>query len=187
MIDHDAAESLIATRLSEKRRAHCHRVAATAADLARRWGADPEAAELAGLLHDYCRELTPEQMLAAARVHGIEVGPVEATRPRQILHGPVAAAELAGKGLPPGVVQAIALHTVGAAGMSRLDKCVYLADYLEPGRDFPGVQEVRALAETSLDTAVAEASRRTLLDLIGQGRGVVPAALAMYNESHAAT
>jgi HD superfamily phosphohydrolase YqeK len=83
------------------------------------------------------------------------------------------------------VAQAIARHTVGAAGMTVLDKCVYLADFLEPGRDFPGVEEVRLLARRSLDEAIAASSRMTLLDLIGRGRGVVPAALEMYNESHA--
>lgn len=184
MIGRDEAERLIAARLSQKRRAHVHRVAAEAVVLARRFGASEEAAELAGLLHDYCRELGDDEILAVADRHGVAYGAVEARRPRHILHGPVAAAELAGR-VPPEVAQAIARHTVGAAGMTVLDKCVYLADFLEPGRDFPGVEEVRVLARTSLDDAVAASSRMTLLELIGRGRGVVPAALEMYNESHA--
>jgi predicted HD superfamily hydrolase involved in NAD metabolism len=185
VIGRDEAERLIAARLSERRRAHSHRVAAEAVVLAARFGASVEAAELAGLLHDYCRELSDEETLGAAARYGITVGPVEARRPRHILHGPVAAAELAEAGLQPDVARAIALHTVGGAGMTVLDRCVYLADFLEPGRDFSGVQEVRALALTSLDDAVAAATRITLLDLIERGRGVVPEALAMYNESHA--
>ena len=184
MIDREEAERLVAARLSEKRRAHVHRVAAEAVVLARRFGAPEDAAELAGLLHDYCRELDDDEILAAAEHHGIVCGAVEARRPKHILHGPVAAAELAGR-VPSEVAQAIARHTVGAAGMTVLDKCVYLADFMEPGRDFAGVEEVRVLARTSLDDAVAAASRITLLELIGRGRGVVPAALEMYNESHA--
>ena len=184
MIAREEAERLIEARLSQKRRAHAHRVAAEAVLLARRFGASEEDAELAGLLHDCCRELSDEATLAAAVRHGIAFGAVEARRPRHILHGPVAAAELAGR-VPPAVAQAIARHTVGAAGMTVLDKCVYLADFMEPGRDFAGVEEVRVLARTSLDDAVAAASRITLLELIGCGRGVVPAALEMYNESHA--
>ncbi len=184
MIGRDEAERLVAARLSEKRRAHVHRVAAEAVTLARRFGAPEDAAELAGLLHDYCRELSDEETLAAAERHGIPYGSVEARRPRHILHGPVAAAELAGQ-VSPEVAQAIARHTVGAAGMTLLERCVYVADFLEPGRDFPGVEEVRVLVRTSLDDAVAAASRITLLDLIGRGRGVVPAALELYNESHA--
>ena len=184
-IGRDVAETLIASRLSERRREHCHRVAAQAVVLATRYGAPPEAAEIAGLLHDYCRELSDDETLAAAARHGLAVSPVEARRPRKILHGPVAAAELADLGLEHEITSAIALHTVGAAGMTTLEKCLYLADYLEPGRDFPGVDDVRALAERSLDAAVGAAARLSLLDIIARGRGVVPGALALYNETHA--
>ena len=86
--------------------------------LAERFGASPEKAELAGLLHDYCRELSDEDTLAAAARYGIPVSPVEARRPKKILHGPVAAAELAELGLDAEVASAIRLHTVGAAGMT---------------------------------------------------------------------
>ena len=186
-IDRCEAERLIGLRLSERRRDHSRRVAAEAAVLAARFGASPEAAEVAGLLHDYCRELSSEETLAAAEAYGIPVGPVEARRPKHILHGPVAAAELAREGLDSEIAAAIALHTVGGAGMTVLEKCLYLADYCEPGRAFPGVDEVRALALTTLDGAVGAAAEQSLLDLIGRGRGVVPAALALYNETHAGT
>jgi predicted HD superfamily hydrolase involved in NAD metabolism len=186
-MDRAAAEALIAERLTPRRRDHAHRVAAEAVTLAGRFDAPREQAELAGLLHDLCRELPDAEILAAAQRYGIPVGPVEARRPRKILHGPVAAAELARQGVDPAVVRAVALHTVGDAGMTVLDKCVYLADYCEPSRDFPGVDDVRALARTSLDGAVAAAVRLSLLDIIGRGRGVVPAALALYNETHAGT
>jgi predicted HD superfamily hydrolase involved in NAD metabolism len=184
-IDRAAAEALIAGRLSPRRREHAHRVAVEAVVLAERFGASPAAAEIAGLLHDYCREMPDDEILAAATRHAIAVGPVEARRPKKILHGPVAAAELLERGLDPRIAAAIRLHTVGDAGMSVLDKCLYLADYLEPGRDFPGIDKVRALAESSLDAAVGAAARLSLLDIIGRGRGVVPGALALYNETHA--
>ena len=184
-MDRGAAEALIFERLSPRRRDHAHRVAAEAVVLARRFGAPVDKAELAGLLHDLCRELPDDETLAAAAKYGIPVGAVEARRPRKILHGPVAAAELAGRGLDPDVVRAIALHTVGDAGMTVLEKCVYLADYCEPSRHFSGVDDVRALAEASLDGAVGAAARLSLLDLIGRGRGVVPGALRLYNETHA--
>jgi predicted HD superfamily hydrolase involved in NAD metabolism len=184
-IDREKAEALIATRLSARRRDHPHRVAAEAVALARRYGASPAQAELAGLLHDYCRELSNAETLAAAARYGIPVGPVEARRPKNILHGPVAAAMLAERGLDPVVASAIARHTIGAAGMTVLEKCVYLADYCEPARDFPGAEEVRALAVASLDAAVAAAARQSLLDVVSRGRGVVPGALALYNETHA--
>ena len=125
-------------------------------------------------------------MLAAAARLDITVGPVEARRPVGLLHAPVAAAELLERGLVDAEsAGAIARHTVGGAGMTRLEKCLYLADFCEPGREFEGLEEVRALARTSLDEAVAAAARVSLLDLIGRGRGVVPDALALYNEGHA--
>ena len=185
MIDRAQAELLIAGRLPEKRREHSRRVAAEAAALARRFGAAPEAAEVAGLLHDYCRDLTNAETLAAAARYGIPVGPLEERRPKNILHGPVAAAELAAAGLDADIAAAIARHTTGGPGMTVLEKCLYLADFCEPGREFPGLDEVRALAGASLDAAVAAAARISLLDLIGRGRGVVPDALALYNETHA--
>jgi predicted HD superfamily hydrolase involved in NAD metabolism len=184
-MDRAEAEALIDERLSPRRRDHARRVAAEAVTLARRFGASEVKAELAGLLHDLCRELPDDEILAAAARYGVPVGSVEARRPRKILHGPIAAAELAERGLDAEVVRAIALHTVGDAGMSTLEKCVYLADYCEPSRHFPGVDDVRSLAQTSLDAAMGAAVRLSLLDIIGKGRGVVPAALALYNETHA--
>jgi predicted HD superfamily hydrolase involved in NAD metabolism len=187
VMDRARAEALIDDRLSPRRRDHAHRVAAGTVVLAQRFGASEEKAELAGLLHDLCRELPDDETLVAAARYGIPVGPVEARRPRKILHGPVAAAELAELGVDPDVCGAIALHTVGDAGMTVLEKCVYLADYCEPARHFPGVEEVRALAETDLDAALGTAVRLSLLDIVGKGRGVVPGALALYNETHAGT
>ncbi|MBE0527708.1 MAG: HD domain-containing protein, partial [Thermoleophilia bacterium] len=100
-IDRADAMALIAARLSPRRREHSFRVAAGAVVLAERYGASPEQAEIAGLLHDYCRELANDEILEAAAQYGIPVGPVEARRPKNILHGPVAAAMLAEQGLDP--------------------------------------------------------------------------------------
>ena len=184
MITRAEAERLIAARLSPRRVAHAQRVAALAAEYARRWGASPAAAELAGLLHDLRREASAEDLLAAARRYGVAVGPIEERRAVGLLHGPVAAAELRAAGLDAELADAIARHTVGGPGMTTLEKCVYLADYAEPGRVIEGLDEVRRLALQSLDAAVAAAARQTLLYLIQAGRPVVPAALELYNELH---
>jgi HD superfamily phosphohydrolase YqeK len=93
VIDRGEAERLLAARLSPKRLAHAHRVAAEAVSLARRFGVSESDAELAGLLHDYCRDASAEDILTAARRHHIAVGPVEARRPVGLLHGRVAAAQ----------------------------------------------------------------------------------------------
>ena len=186
MIGRDAADCLVASRLGGARLEHSRRVAGEAAELARRFGVDPAKAELAGLLHDYAREEPAAGLLAEAARREIPVGPVEARRPVGLLHAPVGAAQLLERGLVEAeLAGAIARHTVGGAGMTSLEKCLYLADFCEPGRGFEGLEEVRALARTSLAEAVAAAARVSLLDLIGCGRGVVPGALALYNEGHA--
>jgi len=186
VIGRDAADYLVASRLGAARLEHSRRVALEAAELARRFGADAAKAELAGLLHDYAREEPAAELLAEAARLGIPVGPVEARRPAGLLHAPVGAAQLLERGLIDAEsAGAIARHTVGGAGMTPLEKCLYLADFCEPGRGFEGLEEVRALARASLAEAVAAAARVSLLDLIGRGRGVVPDALALYNEGHA--
>ena len=146
----------------------------------------PTRRRTAGLLHDLCRDLSGKELIAAAERLGVTVGPCERQQPVALLHGPVAAAELAAAGWPPSITRAIALHTVGGAGMSVLEKCLYLADFCEPGRDFDGVDEVRALAERSLDDAVAAAVRHTLTDLVEKRRGVARGTVDLYNELHGA-
>jgi predicted HD superfamily hydrolase involved in NAD metabolism len=168
--------------VSRERAEHTRRVADLCRTLAERFGADPEAALVAGLLHDVCREWPPQKLLEAARGYGIPVGPLEAAQPVALLHGPVAAAELAAAGLAKEPARAIMLHTVGAAGMTTLEKCLYLADFCEPGRDFAGVDDVRTLAESSLDDAVAEAARMSLRSLLRKARGIAPGGVELYNE-----
>jgi predicted HD superfamily hydrolase involved in NAD metabolism len=181
-----AAEAFAAGRMSPKRREHARRVAALAAEYAARFGASPDDGRAAGLLHDLCRNMSGEELLAAAAELGVPVGPCERQQPVALLHGPVAAAELAAAGWPPDITRAIALHTVGAGGMTTLEKCLYLADFSEPGRDFPGLSEVRDTAQRSLDDAVAAAVRVTIVDLVEKRRGVAGGAIDLYNELHGA-
>jgi predicted HD superfamily hydrolase involved in NAD metabolism len=186
VIGRDAADALVSARLTPARLAHSRRVAAEAGELARRFGAESAKAVIAGLLHDYAREEPAAELLAEAARLGIAIGPVQARRPVALLHAPVGAAQLVEQGLVDAEsAGAVARHTVGGPGMTPLEKCLYLADFCEPGREFDGLERVRALARTSLEEAVAAAARITLLDLIGRGRGVVPDALALYNEGHA--
>jgi predicted HD superfamily hydrolase involved in NAD metabolism len=180
------AYAYAAGRLPDGRLAHCRRVAELAAHYAALYGADPDEARVVGWLHDSCRDLSSDQLLAAAARLGVPAGPLERRHPVGLLHGPVAAAELRSLGLDERLTEAIALHTVGAAGMDALAKCLYLADFCEPARDFEGVDDVRRLAESSLGEALAAAARLTLLDLIGRGRGVHPGVLDLYNESRGA-
>jgi HD superfamily phosphohydrolase YqeK len=69
--------------------------------------------------------------------------------------------------------------------MSVLERCLYLADLCEPGRDLEGLEEVRALARTSLDDALAAAVRHSMLHLVQRRRAIMPETLDLYNELHA--
>lgn len=178
------AEDLLAARLSPSRVAHCRRVASLATGLAARHGGDTGAALIAGLLHDLCREVPGELLLQRAREAGLTVSRAAGENPVALLHAPVAAAELERQGEPREITRAVALHTVGAAGMSTLEKCLYVADFSEPGRAGHGVSEVRALADASLEDAAAEAARLTIVHLLRRARGVEPAAVELYNEGH---
>ena len=136
---HDYVRSAV----SEARYVHSVGTADTARELALRFGADPDQAYLAGLLHDIARESTGFDLVCEAKRQGIMVSEVEDKLPF-LLHGKVAAERARSLGVTDeGVLSAIASHVTGKKGWARLDQIVYLADKIEPGRDYPGVDAVR--------------------------------------------
>lgn len=158
------ARELLAERLSPASLTHCENVAAAARTLAHRFGVDEADAELAGLLHDYARDDDDAGLPAAASELGVPALPFETEHP-YLLHARVGAA-MARRDLPgigEAVLSAIEVHTVGALPMSDLDRVVFLADMIEPGRTYDGVDALRAACET---LPLAECFR------IGYGRSV---------------
>jgi predicted HD superfamily hydrolase involved in NAD metabolism len=154
----EAADDYARERLSDKRYAHTLRVAGTIERLAKLHGLDPERARLAGLLHDTAREVGKEELLRVAEEDGIPVGDFERERPI-LLHGPVAA-ELAREdlGVEDGeVLDAVRAHTTGEPGMGPLALTLFVADKIEPGREQPGVEDLRELAPVSLHRAARAA------------------------------
>lgn len=163
-------------RLSAKRYGHTLRVAETAEDLARAHGLDPGRARLAALLHDAARELSPEEFLGLAGDWDLPVGEPERESPK-LLHGPVAA-EMARRelGVEDGkVLEAIRTHTTGRPGMGPLSLVLYVADKIEPARDYPSVENLRRLAREDLRGAAAESLRRTIAHNEERGRPTHPA------------
>ncbi|MGI6127788.1 MAG: bis(5'-nucleosyl)-tetraphosphatase (symmetrical) YqeK [Planifilum sp.] len=161
---------------------HTLRVMETAVELARRTGANPEKAEIAAILHDYAK-FWPEEKL--------QEGILRYRLPRELLqyspvlwHAPVGA-EAVREGLgidDEEVLEAIRSHTTGRPGMSLLEKVIFLADYIEPGRSFSGVEEVRRLAREDLNRAILKALDNTILYLIGRGFKVYPQTLLTRND-----
>ena len=176
----EAADDFARGRLSDKRYGHTVRVADTAESLARKHGLDPDRTRLAALLHDAAREREPKEFLRLANEWDLPVGEPERQSPK-LLHGPVAA-ELARRELgveDEEVLSAIRAHTVGRAGMEPIALALYVADKIEPARDYPSVQRIRGLAREDLREAAAESLRRVIGHNEGRGKPIHPASRAM--------
>ncbi len=174
----EAADTLARERLSENRYDHTIRVADTAEHLAAVHNLDPQRTRLAAILHDAARELPPEEYLRLAEEWGLTVDKTERENPK-LLHGPVAAA-LAQTELDvedEEVLDAVRVHTLGAPGMSPLALALYVADKIEPGRDYPSVGRLRRLAEMNLREAAREALERSRAYNEQRGRPTHPASL----------
>lgn len=176
-------EKRLRKTLSAKRYLHSMGVCQTAAELAERFGTDIFQAMVAGLLHDCARELPNNTLLKRAVDFDIVVGSLEKSSP-VLLHA-VISAHLAAEeyGIDDeAILRAIALHTTGGAGMSKLDKIIFLADFIEPGRAFPGVDKLRKLAGENLDKAVLAAFDQTIRHLLEKEMIIHPASVAGRNE-----
>ena len=138
----------------EKRVRHIRGTEEEAVRLARRWGADETHARRAGILHDCTKYLTGAEHIAICEQYGVPLDGLERTAPK-LLHsktGACMARYLFGE--PDEVYEAIFWHTTAKADMTTLEKILYVADYMEPNRDFDGVERLRELAYRDLDKAL---------------------------------
>jgi predicted HD superfamily hydrolase involved in NAD metabolism len=153
---------------------HTLRVVETAAILAERYGADKEKVDTAAILHDYCKFWTAEELIFAIKQYKL---PQDLLLYNQELwHGPVASV-VASKELgieDQEIIHAIFYHTTGRPNMSLVEKVVFLADYIEPARKFPGVDATRLLAQENLDDAIVLALKQMIQFLISSGQRVYP-------------
>ena len=167
------ARRLAKKRLSAKRYQHTLNVRRMAVKLAKRWGADPEKAALAALLHDTAKELPREEMLQILNDNAIMAENAQ-NRPSPVWHG-ICAAILAQT--PWGVedeevLSAIRCHTTGKPGMSLLDEIVFLADMTSAERDYPEVDYLRKLEKKDIHQAIREALEMNLHWLEESGKPV---------------
>jgi predicted HD superfamily hydrolase involved in NAD metabolism len=182
-VRYEDAAAAIEARLGHKSAKHCRRVAATAAALAVTYGVDADAAQLAGLLHDWDREVAPQELLAEAKRAGIAITPADEANPH-LLHARTGAlaARQGLPGLSDDVVQAISRHTVGDLGMTPLDMVVYVADMIEPHRDFAGAQELRdAVGAVSLAELFALSYQQSMSHIVDARKRMHPQTVAVWN------
>ncbi len=168
-------------QVSEKRFKHILGVEQAALELARANDYELEKASVAALVHDYAKERSDSEFKALIVQTGLEQDLLNWNN--FILHG-VVGAEIIKKELKitdEEILNAVRRHTVGAKEMTMLDQIVYVADYIEPGRDFPGVDQARQLAAESLRAAVEFETKHTLLYLMNNDKTIYPAAILTYN------
>ncbi len=174
---------IIRGRLSDKRFRHSLAVAEQAAHLAPLYGADAGKARTAGILHDILKDEKPAALLQMIRDFGIMLDSVEEVTPN--LWHAIAGAAFIERVLhvdDPDIVTAVRYHTTGRAGMSPLEKTLFLADFTSADRKYDDVQEMRRLAETGSAPAMEYALSYTIRDLAERGLAIHPDAVHAYNE-----
>lgn len=151
--------------LSSQRIAHTAGCEHEAVQLAKLWGEDPEKAAVAGILHDSTKNLSYEEQLILCDKYGIILDNAQRENPK-LLHAITGAALAKDRfGVSEEISQAIRWHTTGKPDMTTLEKIIYLADYIEPTRDFEGVEQLRELAYEDLDKALALGLEMSLEEL----------------------
>ncbi|MBB6636166.1 bis(5'-nucleosyl)-tetraphosphatase (symmetrical) YqeK [Cohnella thailandensis] len=178
-------EALIeATRsqMPEKRWRHVQGVVDTAVELAERFGGDKDKAWLAALLHDYTKAWATDRMEKLIREEDLPKELLE--HDKELWHAHVGAWVVRREhGIDDEeVLDAIRYHTSGRERMTLLDKIVCLADYIEPGRDFPGVNRIRELAQNNLEEALLAGFDGTIKLLVDQGKRIFPLTVLARND-----
>lgn len=174
---------LLSERLDDYRMHHSECVSECAAVLAEKYGADIEKARLAGLLHDVTKNTSKADQLEIIEKSGESLSRVELINPK-VWHQISGAAFLKGSGIVTDeeILGAVRWHTTGRAGMTLLEKIVYVADFISADREYPDVNVVRRLAEKSLEDAILYTSRYTVGKLVSADLPIHPATIDCYND-----
>ncbi|RFU66172.1 bis(5'-nucleosyl)-tetraphosphatase (symmetrical) YqeK [Bacillus sp. V59.32b] len=181
-MNREEALRLVKEQITEQRYQHTLGVMETSIILAKRYGADPKKAELAAIFHDYAKFRPKDEMkeiiLSQKMAEDLLIYNSE------LWHAPVGAylVEKEAGITDPEILDAIRYHTSGRVKMTLLDKIVFLADYIEPGRAFPGVDAVRETTKEHLDLAVIETLRNTIFFLMKRNQAVYPDTFHTYND-----
>ena len=174
----EALEPIVIRLLNPNRVAHVLGCRDTAVELAKHWGAEVDDAARAGILHDITKALDGPLQLTLCREYGTILDEFGYKYPKTLhaLTGSLVAERIFGEN--EAVVSAICHHTTGKADMTLLEKIIYVADYMEPCRNFPGVEELRVLAFSDITAALKLGLEITLRHLANLGDEVSPASQA---------
>lgn len=174
---------IIKGRLTERRFHHSLEVAREARRLAEKYGANPAQAYTAGLLHDILKDTPGKAQLQILKDFAILQDDVEKQAPK-LWHahsGAVFLQHVLGVE-DEEIITAVRYHTTARAGMSLLEKVLYLADFTSADRDYPDVDEMRRQVEIGIEPAMEYALSYSIRDLVEQKKAIHPDTVAAYNE-----
>ncbi len=177
----DKALAIVREQITKHRYEHTLGVMETAVLLAKKFGADEKKAEMSAIFHDYAKFRDKDEMRTIIVEQGMDPDLLQYNT--ELWHAPVGAflveKEVGFTDLD--ILDAIRYHTSGRPEMTLLEKIIYLADYIEPGRHFPGVEDVRKIAETDLDAALIQSIKNSVGFLMKKNQQIFPLTLHTYN------
>lgn len=174
---------LIKERLSPYRYYHSLCVAESAVKLAKKYGADLNKAEAAGILHDVCKEETAENQLELIRKAGFEL--TEAEVKNQKFYHQASGAAYAKTVLKiddDEIINAVRYHTTGRRGMSLMEEIIYLADFISADRDYDDIDSIRAETEKGKERGLMYAAGYTIKSVVDKGAYLHPFTTDLYND-----
>lgn len=177
-------QKIIKSHLSDKRYHHSCEVAKAAKRLAKKYGGDPDRAEIAGILHDILKDTPKDEQLKIMDRFGIILNDIEAVTPN--LWHQISGAAYVKNELnidDPDIVDPIRWHTSGKKDMTLMEKIVFVADFVSDDRDYKGVDKMRTIAKESLDKAIIEGLSFTISELAENGKAIVSDTFDAYNDA----
>lgn len=181
MYDIEKYTALIKERLSDYRFYHSLCVAESAKKLAKRYGADEEKAEVAGLLHDAMKESDSDEQLALIKEQGIEVTDFDLANPK-FYHQSSGAAFAKKIGITDEeIIGAIRYHTTGRANMTLMEEIVYLADFISADRDYKDIEVIREETEKGKEYGLLMGTAYTIKSVAKKKKPLHPSTVSAYN------
>ncbi|PEZ07827.1 phosphohydrolase [Bacillus sp. AFS018417] len=180
-MDRKRALEIVKQQMHEKRYIHTIGVMETAIELAKQYGVDEKKAEMAAIFHDYAKCRPISEMEEIIKRENLPKDLLHYNK--ELWHAPVGAYLVEKEvGITDAdILQAITYHTSGHEQMTMLDKVIYVADYIEPGRKFPGVKEARKLAREDINQALLYALKHTVQFLMEKNQTIYPLTFQTYN------
>lgn len=174
LYDADMKKKYLKERLSQKRYTHSVNVAEECRKLAKHYGEDAEKAYFAGLIHDICKEMPDDEQKKLVLESGFAVCREE-LETRSLWHAVAGAYFIKSNfGIEDiDIINSVRFHTVGRAGMTRLEEIVYLGDLISADRDYKDVDKMRKLAYSDLNSAMLEGFAFSVKSVVKKG-GLVP-------------